>query len=107
MYYSRLTLLAGTVNSDHASFIITANVTQELGDVDLRQLPRHVSQRDIRALANDEATTLALLRQGSVLDLPTQDLYRDRLQTRRYINKWYEAPRHLPGSEAPVKVGFD
>ena len=47
------------------------------------------------------------MRQGSTLDIPTQDLYRDRLQTRRYINKWYEAPRHLPGREALIKVGFD
>ena len=21
--------------------------------------------------------------------------------------RWYEAPRHLPGREAPIKVGFD
>ncbi len=75
--------------------------------MDLRHLPRQVSQRDIRALANDEVTVRALLRQGSVLDFPAQDLYRDRLQARRYINKWYEAPRHLPGREAPIKVGFD
>ena len=36
-------LPAGTVNSDHASFTITATITQEPGDVDLRQLPRQVS----------------------------------------------------------------
>ena len=36
--------------------VITASITRKPGDVDLRQLPRQVSQRDIRALANDEAT---------------------------------------------------
>ena len=42
-----------------------------------------------------------------MLDLPAHDLYRERLQTRRLITRWYEAPRHLPGREAPIKVGFD
>ena len=32
----------GTVDSDHASFLITATVTKEQHDVDLRQLPRQV-----------------------------------------------------------------
>ena len=97
----------GTVDSDHASFSITASITKEQHDVDLHQLPRQVRQQDVRALANDEATVQALLRQGSVLNLPTQDLYQDRLQARRRMVRWYEAPRHLPGREAPIKVGFD
>ena len=61
----------GTVDSDHFSFFITATVSKDQGDVDLRQLPRQVRQQDVRALANDDATVQALLRQGSVLDLPT------------------------------------
>ena len=65
----------GTVDSDHASFLITSTIVKEQPDVDLRQLPRQVRQQDVRALANDEATIQALLRQGSVLDLPTQNLY--------------------------------
>ena len=97
----------GTVDSDHASFLITASITKEQHDVDLQHLPRQVRQQDVRALANDEATVQALLRQGSVLNLPTQDLYQDRLQARRRMVRWYEAPRHLPGREAPIKVGFD
>ena len=42
-----------------------------------------------------------------MLDLPAHDLFQDRLQARRLVNRWYEAPRHLPGREAPIKVGFD
>ena len=100
-------LTKGTVDSDHASFLITASITKEQHDVDLQHLPRQVRQQDVRALANDEATVQALLRQGSVLDLPTQNLYQDCLQAKRRMVRWYEAPRRLPGREAPIKVGFD
>lgn len=62
---------------------------------------------DLRKLANEQATIDSLLQSASVLERPTQDLYRDRLRATRQVKRWYEAPRHLPGKEAPIKVGLD
>ncbi len=43
----------GSVDSDHRSFLVTATIVKDQGDVDLRHLPRHYTQADMRRLANE------------------------------------------------------
>ena len=43
----------GTVDSDHRSFLVTATIVKDQGDVDLRHLPRQHTKADMRKLANE------------------------------------------------------